>query len=179
MMEVRFKSSIECTVIGIWNTPKDLKIYEKLIWRKNCTNVILISNLRLKTNDSEQSSSLGSMKNLSKNLARFPIVCGSQIVCRPQPLTRSLIKATHLCWEEKQSAFPVACIIFPALVLSWMPWDRRNFPSSFSSWDKTVEKTKRSHEQQACLLQRRQITKLSCFQRQRQREIKSNWLATR
>lgn len=53
---------------------------------------------------------------------------------------RHKCRPIYLCWEEKQRAFPVACIIFPALVLSWEPCDRRNFPNSFSSWDRTNKK---------------------------------------
>lgn len=47
---------------------------------------------------------------------------------------------TNLCCEEKQRAFPVACMIFPARLLSWEPWERKNRPSSFSSCDKTKKK---------------------------------------
>lgn len=46
---------------------------------------------------------------------------------------------THLCWEEKHSAFPVACMIFPALVLSCEPCERRKRPSSFSSWERSAQ----------------------------------------
>lgn len=123
------------------------------------------------TNSCEQRRPSLSDKGPLKTRGRFPSwVSGSQVLRRPPSLDRhqqTPVKATHLCWEEKQRAFPVACIIFPALVLSWKPWDRRNFPSSFSSWDKTDgEKTKRSHEQWTSLLQRkgkRQITRSSLF----------------
>lgn len=46
----------------------------------------------------------------------------------------------YLCCEEKQSAFPVACMIFPARDLSCEPCERRNRPSSFSSWERTAQK---------------------------------------
>lgn len=45
----------------------------------------------------------------------------------------------YLCWDEKQRAFPVACMILPALVLFSEPWERRKRPSSFSSWDRTAD----------------------------------------
>lgn len=49
----------------------------------------------------------------------------------------------YLCCEEKQRAFPVACMIFPAWVLSCEPCERRNRPSSFSSWERTAQNGRR------------------------------------
>lgn len=64
----------------------------------------------------------------------------------------------HLCCEEKQSAFPVACMIFPARDLSCEPCERRNRPSSFSSWERTAQKERRCGNSSQCLSIRRLCT---------------------